>query len=241
MAARATSRRRRTLILAAALSAVALPGCFTGERPTLASGPLTSGDPAVDEVLIRLDTAPRSTFTGTYEAAAREADLLTPATVSQEGTERRSVTIGDVRFLYDGSSMATCDLADETCSDAIESDWVSDTELTPDFYATGAAARLRADAEARTGQTVAAVEDDRRLPGDVRHGPVGERRVLDLLRVGQRGAGTDRRLRPPSRSQRVVGIGRRVRLLPPGLVPSECLTPSECWRSIFSGPDTRMA
>jgi hypothetical protein len=159
MAARATSRRRRTLILAAALSAVALPGCFTGERPTLASGPLTSGDPAVDEVLIRLDTAPRSTFTGTYEAAAREADLLTPATVSQEGTERRSVTIGDVRFLYDGSSMATCDLADETCSDAIESDWVSDTELTPDFYATGAAARLRADAEARTGQTVAAVED----------------------------------------------------------------------------------
>ena len=66
------------------------------------------------------------------------------------------MTIGDVRFLFDGSSTATCDLADGTCSDTIDADRVSDTELTPDFYATGAAARLRADAEARTGPTVAA-------------------------------------------------------------------------------------
>ena len=159
MAARATSRRRRTLFLAAAVSAAALPGCITGERPTLASGPMTSGDPAVDDVLIRLDTAPRSTFGGMYEVLTRDGDLLTPVTVAQEGSERRSVTIGDIRFLFDGSSMATCDLAGGTCSDTIDTDLVSDTRLTPDFYATGAAARLRQDAEARTGPTEAAVED----------------------------------------------------------------------------------
>ena len=159
MAARATSRRRRTLFLAAAVSATALSGCFTGERPTLASGPMTSGDDAVDEVLIRLDTAPRSTFSATYEVLTRDGDLLTPVTVAQEGSDRRSVTIGDVRFLFDGSSGATCDLTAGTCSDTIDADLVSDTALTPDFYATGAAARLREDAETRTGQTVAEVED----------------------------------------------------------------------------------
>ena len=115
------------------------------------------------------------------------------------------MTIGDVRFLFDGSSMATCDLAAGTCSDTIDADCVSDTGLTPDFYATGAAARLRADAETRTGQTVAAVEDDRRLSGDVRHGPVGERRVVDVLRARQRAAGAPGRLRPPDRPHLVVG------------------------------------
>ena len=147
------------MFLAAAVAAAALPGCITGERPTLASGPVTTGDAAVDEVLIRLDTAPRSTFSGGYEVLTREGDLLTSVAVAQEGSERRAVTIGEIRFLFEDSSMATCDLSGGTCSDTIDADLVSDTQLTPDFYATGAAARLRQDAEARAGPTVAAVED----------------------------------------------------------------------------------
>jgi len=159
MAASPTLLRRRA---AAALLALAgglfATGCITGERPTLAEGPLQTGDPAVDAVLARLDGAGASIFTAGYDVLTRFGDLQTPATVVQDGPARRSVTIGQVRFIVDGASTATCDLDAASCTTTIDAARVSDTQLTPDFYAVSAAATLRRDAAARTGATTAATE-----------------------------------------------------------------------------------
>lgn len=130
-----------------------LSGCMTGDRPTLAESPTTTGDPAVDAVLERLDTAASATFTAGYDVLTKFGDASTTATVAQAPPTRRSVTIGQVRFLTDGATSATCRLDGGTCSDTIDAARVSDTQLTPDFYASSAAARLRRDAGARVDAT----------------------------------------------------------------------------------------
>jgi hypothetical protein len=134
---------------------VLLSGCMTGERPTLAESPTTTGDPAVDAVLDRLDAADEATFTAGYDVLTKFGNVSTPATVSQSGPTKRSVTIGSVRFVTDGATTATCDLDDGTCSDSIDAARVSDTQLTPDFNASSAAARVRRDAGARVDATSA--------------------------------------------------------------------------------------
>ena len=140
-------------LVAAAVAVLLLAGCMTGERPTLAESPTTTGDQAVDAVLERLDAAGAGTFTAGYDVLTKFGNLSTPATVSQAGPARRSVTIGSVRFLVDGTSTATCRLDGGGCSDTLDPARVSDTQLSPDFYATSAAARLRRDAAARVGAT----------------------------------------------------------------------------------------
>ncbi len=130
-----------------------LSGCMTGERPTLAESPTTTGDPAVDAVLDRLDAAGEATFTAGYDVLTKFGNVSTPATVSQAGPTRRSVTIGSVRFLTDGATSATCGLDGGGCTDSIDAARVSDTQLAPEFYASSAAARLRRDAGARVDQT----------------------------------------------------------------------------------------
>ena len=56
--------------LAVAVLALSVTGCVTGDRPTLAETPSTTGDPAVDAVLGRLDASRRATFTasGSFHA-----------------------------------------------------------------------------------------------------------------------------------------------------------------------------
>ena len=71
---------------------------------------MTTGDAAIDAVLSRLEAASASTFGADYDLLTRFGDLRTTATVAQDGSARRSVTIGDVRFLTDGATTATCDL-----------------------------------------------------------------------------------------------------------------------------------
>lgn len=144
-------RRRAAAALVAVASGLLASGCITGERPTLAEGPLLTGDPAVDAVLARLDGAGATIFTAGYDVLTRFGNLQTPATVAQDGAARRSVTIGRVRFIVDGSSTATCDLDTSSCTTTIDAARVSDTQLTPDFYAASAAATLRRDAAGRTG------------------------------------------------------------------------------------------
>ena len=71
MARRASSAACRAGALgAAAVISVTLAGCFTGQRPTLADGPVMSGDPAVDAVLERLD----ATRTSAFSVRLRRAD-----------------------------------------------------------------------------------------------------------------------------------------------------------------------
>jgi hypothetical protein len=156
-----TAPRPRRLLATLAVSAAAVAGgtgCITGERPTLAEGPVATGDAAIDAVLSRLDAASASTFGADYDLLTRFGDLRTEATVAQDGPARRSVTVGAIRFLTDGATTATCDLDSGTCSDTIDAARISDTQQTPDFYAISAAARLRRDAGVRSGPTVSSTE-----------------------------------------------------------------------------------
>lgn len=157
--ATAPPSRRLLAALAMAAAGVAMgTGCITGERPTLAEGPVATGDAAIDGVLSRLDAASASTFGAEYDVLTRFGELRTKATVDQDGAARRSVTVGRFRFLTEGGTTATCDLDAGSCSDTIEAARISDTQLTPDFYAISAAARLRRDAAVRSGPTVSSAE-----------------------------------------------------------------------------------
>jgi hypothetical protein len=144
-------------MLGAAL-AFTLSGCFTGERPTLAEEATETGDAPADAVLALLDTAGDAAFTGEYEVLTRFGDITTPATVSQNGADRRAVTVGPIRFIVDETGTATCDLDDGECTDTIDVQRISDLQLTTDFYAASAAARLRRDTRLRAGATRASTE-----------------------------------------------------------------------------------
>lgn len=149
--------RRCHLALGVAITLI-LSGCFTGERPRLAEGATSTGDPAADAVLSRLDAVGESTFTADYTVLTRFGSITTPVTVVQAGPARRAVTVGDVRFIVDGPQTATCDLVTVTCSPTIDVARISDVQLTPDFYAASAATRLRRDTELRAARTRAAAE-----------------------------------------------------------------------------------
>jgi len=137
---------------------VALSACFTGPRPKLAEGAATTGDAAADAVLSRLDATGGKVFTADYTILTKFGSITTPATVVQAGPARRAVTIGGTRFLINGSETGTCDLDAGTCSDSIDPQDVSNLQVTADFYAASAAARLRRDTELRTGPTRASTE-----------------------------------------------------------------------------------
>ncbi|MET0146648.1 MAG: hypothetical protein ABW328_17945 [Ilumatobacteraceae bacterium] len=153
-------RRSRTAtgsLAASVLATLALTGCFTGERPHLAESAASTGDPAVDAVLTLLDTSRTATFSADYTVLTRFGGLESPASVVQAG-DRRSITVGPIRFIFDGSSTATCQLETGACTETIDAGMISNTQLAPDFYGSSAAARLRRDAAARVGPTTARVE-----------------------------------------------------------------------------------
>lgn len=133
-----------------------LGGCFTGERPELGAAPESTGDPAVDAVLQRLDQARTATFTAAYRIAS-PAGPEAEAAVAQEGTSRRAVTIGAVRYLVDGERSFTCDQGGG-CVNGLDAARVSNLNVTPNFFDASPATRLRRDAAARTGPSEASTE-----------------------------------------------------------------------------------
>jgi hypothetical protein len=149
--------------LAAALGLVILlNGCFTGKRPSVVNDPfppgLSSGDPAIDQVLDQLDLNNAGPYTAVYTVLTKFGNVTRPATVAVDHG-RRSVTVGDVRFLTVGDASQTCMLATkDPCSSSLDPARISDTQITPDFYAADAAKRLRRDASAVIGATVSHVE-----------------------------------------------------------------------------------
>src|SRR5262245_39690919 len=100
---RLPARRSAAAGMVAIALALLLGGCFTGERPTMTSPPpggaagSATGDPNVDAVLQRFESVEQSTFTADYDILRKLGQAATTATVAQEGTTRRSVTVGDVR------------------------------------------------------------------------------------------------------------------------------------------------
>jgi hypothetical protein len=139
-----------------------LSGCFTGQRPSFTTEPFvagsSSGDPAIDAVLTELDAASEGPFTADYTVLTKFGNTTRPATVAV-GPARRSVTVGDVRFITINGTSQTCVLTkSDPCSTTIDPARISDAQVTPDFYAIDAAKRLRRSAIARIGTPIAHIE-----------------------------------------------------------------------------------
>jgi hypothetical protein len=140
------------------LVVVGMSGCFTGERPTLAHEP-TTGSPAVDAVIERVNALGTAVYTADYDVVTAFDGETTPVRASQSGPSRRSLTIGDVRYLVDGSSTRTCSVSTGECTDTLDAARVSDVQMGPDFFGTSLAARIRHDAELAVGEPTASTED----------------------------------------------------------------------------------
>ena len=141
---------------------ILLSGCFTGPRPSYTTEAFpagsSSGDAAIDNVLAQLDAVNDGPYTVDYTVLTKFGNTTHPASVSVTAG-RRSVTVGNVRFITSNGASQTCilDKADP-CSSSIEPARISDTQITPDFYAADSAKRLRRSAVARIGATIAHTE-----------------------------------------------------------------------------------
>jgi len=137
--------RRPALIVALTL----LGGCASGPRPTLIEAPVVA-DPAALEVLDLFGRADTAEFTATYLIVTKFGGATTPAVVTQAG-DRRSVTIGHIRYLTDGTRTATCDLLLGRCEVGIDDAAVSDVQVTHQFWSRSMENRLRTDANRSIG------------------------------------------------------------------------------------------
>jgi hypothetical protein len=148
------------MLVAMACATSLLTACALGERPSFDDSPTAvgaeTGDPAIDAVLDLLDSVGGSMFTATYDATLLFGGKQTEASVTQIGP-RRSVTIGNIRFLNEGGSSRTCVLDTGVCTDAIQAAAVSDTGLTPEFASGDMAKRLRRDAAAKVGPSTSSI------------------------------------------------------------------------------------
>ncbi len=148
--------RRAGLALAALLVTISTAGCFTGERATFGcKAGESTGRTEIDEVLNRLECVAPSLFTAEYTILTRLGDISSVAKVVQASSGRRSITINDVRYLFDNGRTATCDLATDTCEAIINEARTSDVLLTSEFYGQAMASRLRVDADRRIGDPIA--------------------------------------------------------------------------------------
>jgi hypothetical protein len=151
---------RLRLVSAACLVAAVplLTGCMTGQRPSFDEDSPTgvgtmTGDPAIDTVLTRMDTVGDAVFTAEYTGLLAFGGTTTALRVTQSAPTRRSVTIGDVRYLTDPTGTQTCRVSTAICEPDIDTAAVSDTGFTADFVTGDLAKRLRRDATARVGET----------------------------------------------------------------------------------------
>ena len=164
------TRQLRRIVPLVAI-AVVLAGCATGTRAELRPELSTTGNPAVDEVLSRLGTLPDAVYAADYEvhlpavaggSGATVRDLTEIAvTTTQAEPNRRSLTIGDVRFIVEPGQGGgrTCDLSTGECESQIAPQRVSDVQMTNDFFGTSLVARVRRDAGLAIAEPVASSED----------------------------------------------------------------------------------
>src|SRR5918994_1964302 len=149
------TRRLPAALASAALSTVVLAGCMTGQRPSFEPTeplPTATGNADIDAVLQRLDAVSDSVFTADYDILTKMGNVTSTATVAQARPDRRSITINDVRFLYDDAAVATCDLTNGECEAVINDARVSDVSIGHEFYGQSFAQRLRVDAGRRVAE-----------------------------------------------------------------------------------------
>ncbi len=112
---------------------------------------MPTGNPNIDAVLERLESVSTAVFTADYSILTKLGNVNSTARVVQSAPDRRSITINNVRFIYDGASVATCDLVTAECEATINDARVSDVSVTHEFYGKSFAQRLRVDASRRVG------------------------------------------------------------------------------------------
>jgi hypothetical protein len=141
---------------------ILLSGCFTGERPSFTTEPFSpgtpSGDPSIDQVLKQLDAINNGPYTATYSVVTKFGNTTRSANVAID-TGRQSITVGRVRFITVNGASQTCLLdKSDPCATTLEPAKISDTQITPGFYAADAAKRLRRSAIAKIGTPIASAE-----------------------------------------------------------------------------------
>src|SRR5688500_13978992 len=123
--AAARCRRRRVAALAAVSVATGvLSACATGVRPRLAPELSTTGRAEVAALLDRLGRLGSAVYSADYEVYLPYGDTTTPVTTVQSAADRRSLTIGDVRYIVDEGA-ETCDLATGHCEAGLDAARVS--------------------------------------------------------------------------------------------------------------------
>jgi hypothetical protein len=143
---------------------VAVTGCALGPRPhltepaaALGGAPGTpSGDAGADRVLALLEGVSTDPFTASYQVTRKLGPNVTTATVVQDG-DRRSTTVGDVRFLHTEQD-ATCVLSTKVCEPGIQDARISDYSIGSAFWADGPARALRVAMTRRNGASVASTQ-----------------------------------------------------------------------------------
>ena len=156
--------RVRTFAVAV-LAAALLTGCFTGDRPHLAPEVAAVNDPAVRDVIDRLEATNDAQFTAVYTILTKlgsEPIPPTQATVAQASPTALAVTIGSIRFLDQDGNQQTCNLATAACPAGLDDAQVSGLLVSHGFYAASPAARLRQDAATMVG---AALPSTREIAG----------------------------------------------------------------------------
>jgi hypothetical protein len=140
-----------------ALGVFAGSGCMTGDRPTLAQETST-GYPAVDDLVDRIGDLGEARYTAHYDVLVRYGDVSTTASASQSDEDRRSLTIGDIRYVTHAQISKTCTVSAATCVPQIDPTRVSDVMMTPDFFGTSMVARIELDAARAIAEPVVSVE-----------------------------------------------------------------------------------
>ena len=119
-------------------------------RPSRSIEP--TGNPNIDAVLERLESVSTAVFTADYTSSPSSATSTRRPPSCRPAPDRRSITINNVRFIYDGARVATCDLVTAECEATINDARVSDVSISHEFYGKSFAQRLRVDASRRVGE-----------------------------------------------------------------------------------------
>ena len=155
--------RRMAFVVATAFASIGTTGCMVGERPSFEQAPtavgVLTGDPSIDSVLSLLDNVDSAEFSASYQALLVFNGVSSSVTAAQASSTQRSMTIGDVRYVTDQNGTRTCSVAAGSCTPVLNAAAVSDTGVTPEFVFGDVARRLRRDANARIGPSVASTRE----------------------------------------------------------------------------------
>lgn len=133
-----------------AVLAAATTACATGDRPTVTSDPIVEDEGAAG--VANLLAQPAQRFTATYRITPTTSGVEpVDATVVKDGDDVR-ITIGRVDYLL-GDGTITCVDELSECFDGVRDGYVSDLNITHQFWNAATSQRLRTDVRRNIGTT----------------------------------------------------------------------------------------